>query len=562
MNRITNYYNFLEDNQLQILLEANITFDDKFKGLLNQINSPIANLIKSLEGEEVDVNTNHISFNTDKENIVTFLPDTKTKNIKTYYDSGAGTAHWSTAQNLLYSGHSFFKDRKPKTPPNHTEIKVVKRAISIFEIHTTFGMMSEYFDDEYASGGTVSLISWEDEDNETYYMLCDTSCIKQDFSGIKRSDISVGRFARALLTKAGETVDNKELEDFVNKYKAAVLIEKESFTRFDIVKEEDIRKWYSQYNYADNNMGTLGNSCMRYDSCAKYLDIYVDNPKEVNLVILKSKTNEEKIIGRALLWYTDDGRKFMDRIYVNNYADVSLFIEYAIQSGFHYKKNQTYEEGEPLMFNGEQLTLRDSEIIVTLTNGGDYDYYPYIDTLKYYNPDDDTLSNDSSIDYKYELTDTDGGNGRCEECGGRGVVSCEDCTDGRYECYECEGSGNKTCEECDGVGETMCVRCDDGKVDCSNGCTNGSVDCGDCNGSGENEDGEECSTCSGSGELECTECNGSGTEECEECEGSSYVSCTDCDGDGKIDCNICDGDGDMSCDTCGGDGEVDCNECR
>lgn len=565
MSRITKYNDFLEDNHLQILLEANIVFEPKFKNLLNQINSPIVDKIIKLEGEDIDVNTNHISFNTDKENIVTFLPDSKTKNAKTYYNSGGGYTHWGATLNLATENQELLKNedstpRKVKVPSNNTEITIVKYAIPLDYIHKNFGMMSNSFDEAYSSGNTISLVSWEGDD--TYYVLLDTNCITYDLGDIKRSDINVGRFTRALLTKAGETVNNKELEDFVNKYKAAVLIEKEAFTRFDIVEGDDLRDFYNLNTYESKSMGSLGSSCMRYTYCASYLDIYVKNPDEVKLIILRSRNNNDLITGRALLWYTDQGIKFMDRVYVNNYADVTLFIEYAIKNEFHYKKNQNFEEGEPIMFDGKELTLRDSEITVTLSDGGEFDYYPYLDTLKYYNPDNDTLSNDTSYDYKYELNDTDGGNGRCEECDGSGYFTCDSCSGGRYECPECEGSGNAPCDECDGSGEIMCDRCDDGRVDCSNGCTNGSVDCGDCDGRGEDEDGEECSTCNGSGELECMDCNGSGTEECSKCDGSSYVSCRNCDGDGRIDCAVCDGDGDLSCNDCDGDGRINCDSCN
>ena len=122
--------------------------------------------------------------------------------------------------------------------------------------------------------------------------------------------MNVGRFVRAILTKTGIEVKPKDLEDFVSKYKATILIEKEAFTRFEIVNGEDIKKWYHVDNY-DKELGTLGSSCMRYSKCRDFLDIYSSNTERCSLIILKSKIDDNKITGRALLWLDDKDRKFI-----------------------------------------------------------------------------------------------------------------------------------------------------------------------------------------------------------------------------------------------------------
>lgn len=386
MNKITNYNEFLIENQLQLLLEANIVFDDKFKVLLDLIDSPIKNRILNLQGVDVDVNTNFISFNTDKEDKVSFLPDDKVKKLKTTFDGNVGSSYyWPTDTAFRVGKYPNLQGRAGR-PSGGQEIEVVTYVIPLNTIQTTFTEYKVYngFDANYLEGNTLGLIKWED--NGILYMsLCDTKCIKKDTSKLKPSEIAVGRFTRALLTKAGEEVDNKELEDFVSKYKAAVLIEKEAFTRFMIVKGDDIKYWYNENQY-EKCIGTLGSSCMRYERCEDYLEIYTKNPEQANLIILKSRTNDEKIVARAILWTDDKDRKFMDRIYVQNHADISLFIEYAIQNNFHYKLNQTYGTGDPIMFNGKELTMEESILYVKLEHDEDYDYYPYMDTLKYYKP--------------------------------------------------------------------------------------------------------------------------------------------------------------------------------
>ena len=47
----------------------------------------------------------------------------------------------------------------------------------------------------------------------------------------------------------------------------------------------------------------------------------------------------------------------MDRVYIINSADVELFIDFAKENGFYYKKNQTFHTGDPIMFNGEELKM-------------------------------------------------------------------------------------------------------------------------------------------------------------------------------------------------------------
>lgn len=75
--------------------------------------------------------------------------------------------------------------------------------------------------------------------------------------------------------------------------------------------------------------------------------------------------------------------------------------------------------------------------------------------------------------------------------------------------------------------------------------------CSDCSGQGE----VECSTCDGEGSLECGYCDGSGVEtetddegeeqeiECSDCRGAGNETCNDCDGSGKETCGYCDGSG-------------------
>jgi len=64
---------------------------------------------------------------------------------------------------------------------------------------------------------------------------------------------------------------DSELEEVVNLLKATT-----TTSDFRIVYTEDIRFFYSEDNINDEqNLGSLGGSCMKYESCQDFLDIYV-----------------------------------------------------------------------------------------------------------------------------------------------------------------------------------------------------------------------------------------------------------------------------------------------
>jgi len=179
---------------------------------------------------------------------------------------------------------------------------------------------------------------------------------------------------------------------------------------------------------------------------------------------------------------------------------------------------------------GKEGSKRDGHLSVKLknANNGDYDRYPYLDTLKYFSTSSGKITTEQMKGHSDYITLEDTGGrwseDQCDHCGG----------DGRVDCYECDGDGRVDCTEC----YSRSSRRSTGRVSCSE--------------------------CDGDGEVDCSECDGKGQidgEDCSDCDGKGKVSCSDCDGDGDVDCSECDGNGTIECSTCDGDGRLDCPEC-
>jgi len=222
----------------------------------------------------------------------------------------------------------------------------------------------------------------------------------------QRVEIRIGRMVFRLLV---DKVTDKEIEQFVNDYKA--IIKSKGLNRnFKIVEGEELKKWYLGENYSDGG-GNIGNSCMRFRFCQAFLDIYVKNPDKVRLLILLDET-KEKILGRALLWSLDEpnGRIFMDRVYFANDFILNMFINYAIKNGWFYKL-ESMDNVMNIVYNNvvKRVTM------ATKIKNIEYEFFPFIDNIGFYDPKSGTLTNDPryleklGIDKYYDLCDATGG---------------------------------------------------------------------------------------------------------------------------------------------------------
>lgn len=518
MDKITKYVEFINE---KLILEANIKFEKDFLELIDGIDSPIKSTIVSLAGTEVDINQNYLDIILGKEDTVSFLQDDRVEKLKYSFDY----SDYRTYNRICYLYDlPTFSDTQSNLEDVNRELNRLEKKVDIVRFLSVDDPGYEYFSSTLRSYN-AAIAKFKINDEDVYLFVYS---IHKDISSMKRGEIKVGRFIRALLKKAKVEVNEKDIEDFVTKYKSMIKIKNDSFSRFEIVNKEDIRMWYLDSNY-ESSAGTLGGSCMRYSKCQDFLNIYTENPDRVSMIILRSDKYNDKISGRAILWTSDDGKKIMDRIYTNDHADIDFFINYANMNNYHYKYAQNYEP-MPLMLNNVKLSNEESSIVITLNT--DFRQFPYMDTFKY--KSDGMLTNDYGKDYDTELTDTDGGDGGCDACGGSGRYSCEDCGgDGEVSCDECY-NGSRSCSDCDGDGNINCDNCDgDGYVECV-GCEgNGCDDCNgdgriDCDASGCNDGNIECSDCSGEGEFDCDECDGNGKVSCRCCDGDGYNECYEC----------------------------------
>lgn len=214
-----------------------------------------------------------------------------------------------------------------------------------------------------------------------------------------RSEIKFGKGLRKIFSNQEINIPDKIIEHFANRLKGKYQFQ----GQIKIVKGEDIKHWYYGQNYASYNTETLGNSCMRHSSCQDYFDIYTENDDKVEMII--AIDDETKLIGRAILWKTDTHGLFCDRIY-GNQTTINAIKDYAKKLGAYTKYEQSYSNAKLVSSTGE---LIDQTIEITLNKGG-FDYYPYMDTLKY---SDDIQDPDKLILNSYsgdfELESTDGG---------------------------------------------------------------------------------------------------------------------------------------------------------
>tara|TARA_R110002126_G_scaffold95893_1_gene224815 strand:- start:781 stop:2232 length:1452 start_codon:yes stop_codon:yes gene_type:complete len=147
----------------------------------------------------------------------------------------------------------------------------------------------------------------------------------------------------------------------------------------------------------DQRLGSLNGGCMRWERYSDSIEnMYSGN---ASMLVLKSLSNTDKILGRANLWITDDGKKFMDRIYGDE-AHHKLFNDWANDNGYISRRWQSYDSPSQLRLPNE-TGMSHIKLQVTIDMDffdGDEDGYetprvPYMDTFKYLNASNGMLQN-------------------------------------------------------------------------------------------------------------------------------------------------------------------------
>lgn len=405
---IKNYSDFQFELLFEsLILESKIQYSDKFINLVSQIKkNRIAKELLTLSKNGADKNFTQNYIDTGKaKDEVTFTSDRKAK--------------------------EFFGDDDPviKYRVTHADRYLTNNKRN-FDIFGRLGYTPGGEDDEWnPERGVIGTIKGEvksnmsdrmyvwfvSEDGTKQTVLNKTAIVLYDEKLSKiwstfRNNIKIGRLVRSVLTAAEIEFTDKEIEDFVNSYKSAYDIMNDAFLKFRLVDGREIAYWYSNDNY-ECDESTLGSSCMASVN-DDYFDIYVNN-KNCSLLILHSdngtiqegKYISKKIKGRALVWNTEQGDTFMDRIYTNYDSDVDLFKKYAFEKGWWCKVGQNSCQN----FNvTDGTTTKSAEYTVKLEKSG-FDYYPYVDSLSYINFDNKIISNyPAKIDAQGYMNDTSG----------------------------------------------------------------------------------------------------------------------------------------------------------
>ncbi len=507
---IFGYNDFLLEQVLQMINESEVVYSDKFRKLLKDIDSPIAKKLSEIEKKDINVSSNYFDISDNKDSI-TFISDRRAKEIidqdnkKVILKNGSPLTHNINANGKIFDLLGYQPVGEKSYDPDEGEVgEIISKAVSPVTGKTFLRI-------KFSGGECVLNEERIEYDNN----------LKEVWSK-HRQNIRVGRGIRAVLNANGDKFSDAEIEDFVNKYKSAFDRMNDIFRNFELVKGDEIGKWYSYKNYLHgHSRGPLSNSCMS-DVPVTYFEIYIKNPHCCNLLILKDDEDPTKIKGRALVWFLDTPKDivFMDRIYTHYDSDIQLFKDYAKFKKWVYKKYND-SSNTPLVVHPDG-TEKEHNLFLVKLNQIDYDRFPYVDTLKYYDDSDYILSTEEDSDDKLLESTSGGWEGQeCPRCGGDGRIDCGNCNGGRVDCYNCDGDGQvyDDCDECGG----------DGKVDCD-----------ECGGEGE-IDGETCSDCEGRGKVLCDECDGKGekTVDCPECDGYGRIDCEECDGDGRVDCPEC-----------------------
>jgi hypothetical protein len=235
-----------------------------------------------------------------------------------------------------------------------------------------------------------------------------------------RQEMKPAKLARKLIRELQLTdLTDADFEKFGNKVRAYLGVVGDEDgegknIRLEVIEGDAIKDAYARENYSEilGNSTNLHNSCMRSESSQRYFGIYTYNPNEVKMLVARDEEN--KVLGRALLWQFDDGEKGMDTTYGPDIVS-ELMIDWAMDNGYWFKSSQSCHHHR---FDKHGL---DNHNFSELTNMGklkrkvtlsktEFDFYPFVDSLYYLCNDGSKwyLTNEHDSNVEKTLRDTGG----------------------------------------------------------------------------------------------------------------------------------------------------------
>jgi hypothetical protein len=204
--------------------------------------------------------------------------------------------------------------------------------------------------------------------------------VKEVWNFKKRYHTSIGKIVRRLFA---DKYSDREVTAFAEAYASLITVSNPLYD-FQIIEGEDIKDAYHENNYYQHS-GTLGNSCMRYQNCRNYFQIYTKYPEKVKMAVLK---RSNKIAARSIMWNIE-GKFMFDRIYYSNDETHNLLKNTLIGAGY-----------ETLFQSNRNFSLN-----IDLTG---INQFPYVDTLCNYDPHRMLLTNQHLRDEYWQFRSTGG----------------------------------------------------------------------------------------------------------------------------------------------------------
>jgi hypothetical protein len=216
------------------------------------------------------------------------------------------------------------------------------------------------------------------------------------FFNTTRNSTTIGRFVRGVL---GDKSD-KDIERFTNLWKSTIT---SSGGEFKIFSGRDIVKWYDSSNIKVR--GTLSGSCMNFNISGNYLDLYIENPDKVALLVWVDSGGVYQ--GRALVWKVNHPqfKYLMDRIYYGDDSTIDVFKRWAKSKGWGWKTHQSHSKWGEITWSGGQFT----DLKLSISGMRVPQKFPYLDTFQFMDAKTGEFKNWKSETTTHQFSDTRGG---------------------------------------------------------------------------------------------------------------------------------------------------------